>query len=174
MNIDEIINELADNDRRTNDSRDKVDHWKTNVARMESELSECQRTLRSWEDNISNLQRKRIEFLAQLKAMLCGEPQEAPGKQSDEKLQPDDTPQMDDDIYSIVRRPVRIDEVRWAKDVERVLEVTVTDNETHQAIKLFTENEPCIKACIYGIGESVDIKYDENSGELLGVAVLEA
>lgn len=82
MNIDEIINELADNDRRTNDSRDKVDHWKTNVARMESELSECQRTLRSWEDNISNLQRKRIELLAQLKAMLCGEPQEASEKQS--------------------------------------------------------------------------------------------
>ena len=84
---------------------------------------------------------------------------------------PDDTPQMDNDTYSIVRRHVRIDEVRWAKDGVRIMEVTVTDDETHQAIKLFTDNEPCIKACIYGLGESVDIKYDEKSGELLEMIV---
>ena len=81
-----------------------------------------------------------------------------------------DKPQ-DDDVYHLVRRSVQIDGVRWAKDADRTLMVTVTDNETHEQQQLFTDNEPCIKACIAGLGNIVDVEYDENSGEFISMIV---
>lgn len=88
MNVDEIIDKLADNERQTNDCRYKAAYWEANVTRMERELSECHRMLRNFEDSVLDLKKKRVELLAQLKVMLCGEPQEVPGKQADEKTQP--------------------------------------------------------------------------------------
>lgn len=154
MTVDEIIHEI----KITNDC---LSSFHERYIRAISEVKGVEQTIKFHKKRKANL-------MAQLRELMCCQPGE---KQTDEELQTDDTPQTDDTIYSIVRRHMQIDCVRWAKDVERVLEVTVLDDETHKAIELFTDNEPCIKACIYGLGESVDIKYDEKSGELLEMIV---
>ncbi len=53
------------------------------------------------------------------------------------------------------------------------MEVTVSDDETHNPVKLFTSIEPYIKTCIYSLGKIANVECDENSGELLEVKTME-
>jgi hypothetical protein len=155
MNVDEIIKAIADQNAI-------LETWKENRVEMSNRL-------RQLEQDISYGEKRRSELLAQLKAILA----EDNSKSTERIIEPqtDDTLQTVDSTYSIVRRRIRIVGVRWAKDVERVMEVTVSDDETHKPVKLFTSIEPYIKTCIYSLGKIANVEYEENSGELLNVSV---
>lgn len=172
MNVDEIIELIVSNDSEQKDRIEQAARWRREIERLEAELSESQKKLKYWEDKISDWEKKRVELLAQLKAALTEDNPKVPKRIIEPNQTESDKPQ-DDDVYHLVRRSVQIDGVRWAKDADKILMVTVTDNETHEQQQLFTDNEPCIKACIYNLGKVVDVEYDKNSGELLGAAVLE-
>lgn len=158
MNVDEIIKAIAEQNAI-------LETWKEDRVEMSNRL-------RLLEQDISYGEKRRSELYAQLKAAFADDISYNDVWNTETKSQTEsDKPQDDDDVYHLVRRPVQIDGVRWAKDADRTLMVTVTDNETHEQQQLFTDNEPCIKACIAGLGNIVDVEYDKNSGELISMIV---
>ena len=171
MSVDEIITSLATNNSQLERCRENIAGWRTTIRRLEREIAEEKECLRTCVEDEADLLAKRSRLLGQLKAALT----EDNPKSTEQIIEPNQTesdkPQDDDDVYHLVRRPVQIDGVRWAKDADRTLMVTVTDNETHKQQQLFTDNEPCIKTCIAGLGNIVDVEYDENSGELISMIV---
>ena len=171
MNVDEIITSLATNNSRLERCRENIADWRTTIERFEREIAEKKESLRTCVEDEADLLAKRSSLLEQLKTALVENTPKNDEQIIVQNLAEPDKPKDDDEDFHLVRRPVVINGVRRVVNADGIVEVTAIDCETDEQLNLFTDNKLCIKSCTYGIGETIDVEYDEKSGELISVIV---
>lgn len=165
MNVDEIIKAIADQNAI-------LDTWRENRVETSDLLNKL-------DQDISYGEKRRSELLAQLKAALAEDNPKPPEQIiAQNQVAPDkpmdvDKHDDDDDIYEIVKRSVRLERALRCADCNDIVEFLVSDTKSHEGFKLFTDQKQYIKAFTSALGKEADVVFDANSGELLGMAVLE-